>query len=123
VQREYWRDLQQCIRTQSFPAPWKERVAMLAMKPGEDPADIDRRRDLDCGTFFMSCVREIQWEAERWGGVRPEVTETVKAMYDSVRGRYETAYGLTDTFEMKCGNFQGCNQSPTRSKFQRACGT
>jgi hypothetical protein len=46
VQREYWRDLQQCIRTQSFPTPWKERVAMLAIKPGEDPADIDRRRDL-----------------------------------------------------------------------------
>ena len=46
VQRDYWRDLQQCIRVKSFPPTWKERVAMLAMKPGEDPADVDRRRDL-----------------------------------------------------------------------------
>ena len=76
------------------------------------------RAYLDLGVFFMSCVREVQWEAERWCGVRPEVTETVKALYEGATGRYETAYGLTEAFPMAGGNTQGCNQSPTRSKMQ-----
>ena len=73
---------------------------------------------LDLGVFFMSCVREVQWEAERWCGVRPEVTATVRALYDSACGRYETAYGLTEAFALRRGNTQGCSQSPTRSKMQ-----
>ena len=183
VQRRYYKELCDAIREKDFPKEWKEKVAMLFMKPGEDPCELGRRRDiwlechglkltmfmlgneyekvadetiprsqagnvngrgcpeqtlvmrcqkeqcaaerqmccrayLDLGVFFMSCVREVQWEAERWCGVRPEVTETVKALYEGATGRYETAYGLTETFPMAGGNTQGCNQSPTRSKMQ-----
>ena len=46
VQEGYWRDLKEVIRARDFPEEWKERVAMMAMKPGEDPVDLGRRRDL-----------------------------------------------------------------------------
>ena len=183
VQRGYYENLKSMIRAKEFPEEWRERIAMLEMKPGEDPLNLGRRRDLwlechgskltmwllgaeyeeaaewtvpasqagsargrgapeqslmmrcqkeqcaaerrpccraylDCGTFFMSCVREVQWEAERWCGVRAEVTECVQALHASMVGRYETAYGLTDPFDILCGNPQGCAMSPTRSKFQ-----
>ena len=79
------------------------------------------RAYLDLGVCFMSCVRKVQWEVERWCGVRPEVSETVRALHESgsgTVGRYETAYGLTEPFDMRNGNLQGCSQSPTRSKMQ-----
>ena len=76
------------------------------------------RAYLDLGVFFMSCTREVQWEAERWCGVRPEVTEAVQALYEGACGRYETAYGLTERFPILNGNTQGCSQSPCRSKMQ-----
>ena len=183
VQRRYFAALKNMIRTRAFPEEWREKVAMLFMKPGEDPCELGRRRDiwlechglkltmwmlgeeyeratagvmpvsqagnvqgrgcpeqtlvmrcqkdqcaveqtmccrayLDLGVFFMSCVREVQWEAERWCGVRPDVTKVVRALYDGACGRYETAYGLTETFPLRRGNTQGCNQSPNRSKMQ-----
>ena len=46
----------------------------------------------DMGVFFMSCVREVQWEAEKWCGVRPDVTRAVQALYEGSKGRYETAW-------------------------------
>jgi hypothetical protein len=181
VQRRYYELLLSMIRTRQFPEEWRERVAMLFMKPGEDPCELGRRRDiwlechghkltmwmlgaeyeraaaetvplsqsgattergcpeqtlvmrcqkeqcaaeqtmccrvyLDLGVFYMSCVREIQWETERWCGVRPEVTETVQALYKGMCGRYETAHGLTEKFPIENGNMQGCSQSPCRSK-------
>ena len=66
----------------------------------------------------MSTIREVQWTVEKWCNVRPEVTQVVRALYESGRGKYETAYGLTDAFDLSAACFQGCNQSPTRSKFQ-----
>ena len=73
---------------------------------------------LDMGVFFMSCCRQVQWEVEKWCGVRCEVTDAVKALYHAASGRYETAYGLTDAYAIEEGNIQGCSQSPTRSKMQ-----
>ena len=94
----------------------------LAMRCQKEQCAAERRvcarLYLDLGVFFMSCVREVQWEAERWCGVRPEVIEVVKALHSSTHGRYETAYGLTQKFAIKNGNTQGCSQSPTRSKMQ-----
>ena len=183
TQRRYWTALKGCIRKRTWPEQWKDRIAMLAMKPGEEPANLARRRDLwlechgskltmwllgaeyeaaagwtvpasqagsavdrgcpeqslvmrcqkeqcaaeqemccraylDMGTFFMSTIRETQWEVERWCQVRPGVTEVVKALYEGATGRYETAYGLTEQFPLATACFQGCSQSPTRSKFQ-----
>ena len=42
----------------------------------------------------------------------------VRALYESGRGKYETAHGLTEPFDLSAACFQGCNQSPVRSKFQ-----
>ena len=86
----------------------------LVMRCQKEQCAVERtvcaRLYLDLGVFFMSCVREVQWEAEAWCGVRPEVTEVVQALQRSARGRYETAYGLTEAFDVKNGNTQGCSQ-------------
>ena len=50
VQRRYWRALQRAIRERKFPRQWSEKVAMLFMKPGEDPSELGRRRDI-----WMEC--------------------------------------------------------------------
>ena len=49
------------------------------------------------------------------------MSEVMMAMQEGLRGRAETAYGLTDTFAMKgvaCG--QGHECSPTRAKLMMA---
>lgn len=71
---------------------------------------------LDFGTFFMSCVKEIQWEVERWTGVDPAVTEVVRELHSEVGGRYETAFGLSAAFGIDRGNGQGCVNGAVRSK-------
>ena len=73
---------------------------------------------LDMGTFFMSCVKEIQWEVERWTGVDPDVSDVVRELHAEVVGRYETAWGLTDGFRIARGNGQGCVNGAVRSKLQ-----
>ena len=85
---------------------------------GDPSGKTTERQFLDLGVFFMSCIRQVQWEAERWCGVRPEVSATVKALYEGANGRYETAHGLTDSFPLARGCTQGCSQSPTRAKMQ-----
>ena len=70
----------------------------------------------DLGCFFMSCVREVQWEVEKWTGVDPGVTKVVQALHAEVSGRYETAWGLTERFGIHIGNGQGCVNGAVRSK-------
>ena len=72
------------------------------------------RAYLDFGVFFMSCVREVQWAVEKWCKVKPGVTKTVQAMNKGMKGRYETAYGMTDTFEVERGNGHNRHGSSTR---------
>ena len=38
----YWEALKECIREKKWPEEWGERMAMLEMKPGEDPIDLSR---------------------------------------------------------------------------------
>ena len=64
----------------------------------------------------MSCVRDVQWECERWTGVDPGVTRVVQALHASVTGRYETGWGLTEEFGIEIGNGQGCVNGAVRSK-------
>ena len=44
--KAYWRALQGCVRERRFPGAWKEVLALLVMKPGEDPRELGRRRDI-----------------------------------------------------------------------------
>ena len=46
VQQGYWRALTRCIAQKRFPADFNRWNCMLAMKPGEDPRELSRRRDL-----------------------------------------------------------------------------
>ena len=71
---------------------------------------------LDFGVFFMSCVRECQWEVERRSHVRPEVSAVMHALHSDIKGKYETAWGLTDDVPVLEGVGQGCVAAPTRSK-------
>ena len=48
------------------------------------------RAYLDMGTFFMSTIKGVQWEVEKWCGVHPGVTEMVKALYKGGKGRQVT---------------------------------
>ena len=73
---------------------------------------------LDFGTFFMSCVKEIQWEVERWTGVDPAVSDVVRELHREVSGKYETAYGLTEGFGIDKGTGQGCVNGAVRAKLQ-----
>ena len=75
---------------------------------------------MDCGTFFMSCVKTVQAECERWMGVDPEVTKVVRALHTAVTAQYETAHGLTEEFDINTGNGQGCVNGAVRSKLQLA---
>ena len=38
--------MKKMIRARAFPEEWREKVAMLFMKPGEDPCELGRRRDI-----------------------------------------------------------------------------
>ena len=40
LQRRYWRAAQEALRTHTFPKEWKNKVAMLFMKPNEDPSEL-----------------------------------------------------------------------------------
>ena len=46
VQQAYHNELCKMIRAKDFPVCYHRWIAMLAMKPGEDPRELGRRRDL-----------------------------------------------------------------------------
>ena len=46
VRRACWGALRETVLEKEMPAAWRQWVAMLAMKPGEAPEDLGRRRDL-----------------------------------------------------------------------------
>ena len=61
-------------------------------------------------------VRECQWEVERRTRVRPDVIATMQALHSEVKGKFETAWGMTDEVPMEEGLGQGCVAAPVRSK-------
>ena len=183
VRKDYHKDLAGIVASGDYPADWKQWVALLAMKPGEDARELGRRRDLwlaphalklvtrcltkefdravhhtapasntgftagagataqtltlklhrsrcrrekqdyavgfcDMGCYFMSICRDVQRCAQEWAGVRPEVTDVMAALQRGIQGRSETAYGLTESYEVERGIMQGCIGSPARSLLQ-----
>ena len=48
VKVKYYEVLKDVMVTKKFPEEWKEWTATFAMKPGEDPRELGRRRDLWC---------------------------------------------------------------------------
>ena len=181
VRMACWEEVREVVRTGEVPRAWKDWVAMLAMKPGEEADDLSRRRDLwvvagmqkivqtcikveyeragdemvpgsasgftalrngpeqtvvarlarehaantrgtictgwiDYSQLFMSIVKSCQWETERFCGVHPGVTEIVRMLHSEVTGRYETAHGLTERYNVLKGSGQGCINGATRAK-------
>ena len=39
IQKDYWRLLVEIVETKAYPREWNDWIAMLAMKPGEDPEE------------------------------------------------------------------------------------
>jgi len=56
ARRRYWRILKGMVERNTYPQEWNEWIAMLAMKPGEDPTDLGRRRDLWLQCHSMKCL-------------------------------------------------------------------
>ena len=48
VKVKYYEVLKEMMVTKEFPEEWKEWTATFAMKPGEDPRELGRRRNLWC---------------------------------------------------------------------------
>ena len=71
---------------------------------------------IDMGTFFMSVVKPVAEEAERWSGVHVGVSEAMAALQAGVTGRCDTAWGLTGKFRVSKGLGQGCVNAPSRAK-------
>ena len=44
IRKDYWRLLVEIVETKAYPREWNDWIAMLAMKPGEDPKELERRR-------------------------------------------------------------------------------
>ena len=59
-------------------APEQALVMRLAQAQNQVEQGIMCTGMLDLGQFFMSCVRDVQWECERWTGVDPGVTRVRK---------------------------------------------
>ena len=181
VRKACWEEVTEAVERGRVPRAWKDWVAMLAMKPGEEADDLSRRRDLwvvanmqkvvqtclkaeyeragdetvpgsasgftalrngpeqtvvarlarehaantrgtvctawiDYSQLFMSIVKSCQWETERFCGVHPGVTEIVRMLHEEVTGRYETAHGLTERYDVLKGSGQGCVNGATRAK-------
>jgi len=63
--------MQEIVRSKRYPAEWNEWIAMLAMKPGEDPKEFSRRRDLWLQCHSVKLVErmlkphydEVAWES------------------------------------------------------------
>ena len=59
MQRRYWTILREIVGRQAYPKEWNEWIAILAMKPGEDPKTLERRRDLWLQCHSMKCVMRM----------------------------------------------------------------
>ena len=59
MQKRYWRILRGMVKAQRYPAGWNEWIAMLLMKPGEDPKNLERRRDIWLQCHSLKCVTRM----------------------------------------------------------------
>ena len=59
MKRRYWTILREIVRRKTFPREWNEWIAVLAMKPGEDPKTLERRRDLWMQCHSLKCVMRM----------------------------------------------------------------
>lgn len=56
MQYRYWKILRGIATRGAFPSEWNEWIAVLALKPGEDPKNLERRRDLWLQCHTMKCL-------------------------------------------------------------------
>ena len=122
LQKLYHGILINIVETEQYPAEWNDWIAMLAMKPGEDPKEMGRRRDLwlQCHSekCLMRMVKEhydhVAWETvpSSQAGFTPhrnapEQSLVLRLMTEqSMMERTTLAKGYVDyvTFFMSCVN-------------------
>ena len=59
VNMKYYEVIKEMMVTREFPEEWKEWTATFAMKPGEDPREPGRRKDLWCTCAGQKLVARI----------------------------------------------------------------
>ena len=73
VRRAFWEETRNVITTGDIPRAWRDWVAMLAMKPGEEANDLSRRRDLwlvaGMQKIVQICMKE-EYERNGRGTIR-----------------------------------------------------
>ena len=99
----------------------------LAMRLAAEQAMVERkplyRGFVDFGVFFMSICHTVSHAVEKRSGVAPAAIDVIRALRVGVeetcvpglKGRYETAYGLTDPVDILKGLCQGDLSSPRRA--------
>ena len=70
---------------------------------------------VDLVKCFMSFSRECSQEVQEHLGVPQAVRDVLRAMYAEVKGRYDSAYGMTPLFNILRGLIQGALESPDLS--------
>ena len=71
---------------------------------------------VDWACFFMSIVKEIQFEVEWRLEVPINVSQVIAELHREVTGEYETAHGMSDPFRIDTGTGQGCVNGASRAK-------
>ena len=59
VQLEFVKLIREMVINRQYPTQWAEWIALLAMKPGEDPYDLQRRRDIWLQCHAMKMVEAL----------------------------------------------------------------
>ena len=73
---------------------------------------------VDLKGFFMGIQRKLLYALEGELGVATEVTQCIKTVHDVMRGRADTAHGLSEPWKVLTGTGQGCVCAPCRSTLQ-----
>eukprot|EP00965_Chrysotila_dentata_P179410 5924986-Pleurochrysis_carterae.AAC.1 len=64
LQNTYYEVIRDILVQEDYPTEWNEWIAVLMMKPGEDPFELGRRRDIWLQCHSMKYV--VRWEM--WSG-------------------------------------------------------
>ena len=71
---------------------------------------------LDLKQFFPAIKRARRTAAEYLLGLPAEVVRLAKAVFERMTARFDTAHGLSDSFDILGGDLMGCVLSPSHAR-------
>eukprot|EP00965_Chrysotila_dentata_P210301 6185814-Pleurochrysis_carterae.AAC.1 len=76
VQELYHQVIKDILTMEGYPTEWNEWMAVLMMKPGEDPFELGRRRDIWLQCHSMQCAcRLLETEYNKVADKRVPITK------------------------------------------------